>query len=333
MRGWLAVVALVFPACCTSGMDTIPVRRRVPLPESYGVPEDNAAEPGSYDGYEVFSDRGRVWIVGNGRHQVAPLPDGWLDEHIELRDRLERRFAGPVVQVMFETSGPSRDSPDQQETQIVVYVGSYAQIGAAVRLVGDYEREEDRHDVVVVRVYRPRSEAHPNEAWLPAETRLVHPPFTPYEASLALGPRVADADIAASLGLHLGWVWGRARARTVDGWFAGLGADATGLARWAVGPSARVGWAFGVEQVTWPTDRTYRGTYAFLQTGALWGEGGTTGTIALGFNTDAPLDKVVKMYGRRRRLAWWLFPFVLVNHVEVSVDTEGATSVLFGFGI
>ena len=322
---------LVLLACACGPTHVI----RVVLPETIGDAADVTLAPGVHADHEIVDGcRERHVLFGvrthGPRHLTLGLGDGWDDEMIALRARAERALGDAAIAVWY---GPTCRGGGAVALRIVV--ASYADVDMAAARVRAFLLAEQRGDEATIEIYRRRSRRRVVE--LTRYTPYARPPFWPYELALLGGAR-HDAGWDATYALHLGYIWGRARGRSLDGWFWGAGLDGRVVDRaegaaWSGGPVLRAGWGFGPldRGSTWPSDLTNRTTYVYLQAGVAAGDDGFTAAGSIGFTSLAPIQYVALRPWR----AWHvlLLPLFVLNHAELEVDQRGRPTFLLGFSL
>jgi hypothetical protein len=258
---------------------------------------------------------------------------------LALRLRAQKALGSVAQAVWYDDSVCHRG-----ELALTAFVARYDQIDPAIELLGGLLRNEDLGDYadVVLLDSGPQGQlTYDTRRRMPLERR----PFFPYEISLAAGARY-QSQWDATMGLHLGLVWGReANPPCKGGWFWGVGADgrvAFGGAqpRWAAGPSIRLGRAFGALEPYRPGPGTNRGTYVYVQTAAEWSSNGPVVAMSVGFTTLAFGEWVLARYNRTGNQAYpLLLPLALLNHLEVGWELDTASAgnsilnVLLGFSL
>jgi hypothetical protein len=323
------------------------VHYRINIPEARGGPTDVKSTPGPYDGYHLLGEcarfgwsQYRIVLRGLGSRRITSTTfDGWSDAMVAFRARAERALGPSALLVVYE------GGCHQEGYTLMAYVESFREVDAAIARLGALLRDEKLGEEMEIALF-PAAREPSREAERETRMPLAQRPFFPYEASLSAGARY-DGTWDRAIALHLGAISGReAEPPSTAGWFWGLGLDARAVPfagdepGWSVGPSLRLGRAFGVLAADVPGGGTNRGTYVYAQFGTEWSADGPLVVSSLGLTSIAAAEAIFTRYNRTGNEAYLLLvPLALVNHIEI--DWELATSgpnpsrlaILVGFSL
>jgi hypothetical protein len=339
-----AVLSLLLACGC---IETGTVRYRFAVPQGQGQLAESRVVPGNYDGYAVIGPckpiawtEVRLGIRGRGsRRIVHGSVEGWEDAMLALRSRAEEALGSLAQAVWYE------DSPCHPgEPALTAFVATYGEIDVAAERLGRLLRDEDLGDYADVVLLDPDPNGRPTveHNW---RMPLARRRFYPYEFAVTAGPRYRGSwDTVVAL--HLGVISGREEEPpSKAGWFWGFGLDGrlslnSADPRWSVGPSLRLGRAFGSLEPDRPAPVTNRGTYVYGQAGLEWSTGGPLVVTSLGMTTLALAEFILTRYNRTGNALYpLLLPLALIDHVEVASTfavrggTPSTVAILFGFSL